>query len=143
MDWVEYLIQGMEFLFLGMGTYFDVKDRELPVFFLMVFGSLGIICNLLWNYQGLRELISGACLGGTFLVIGLISREQIGYGDGLGLVILGIFEGPKGIIPIIIGAFLFGGIYGLWTLWGLKKSGSETMPFYPFLLLAFVGVKLI
>ena len=71
-NWVEYLTQGLELLFLGMGTFFDVKDRKLPVFFLFVFGSLGVIWNLLWKYQSLRELVLGVCLGGTFLAVGFI-----------------------------------------------------------------------
>lgn len=143
MDWPEYLTQGLEIMFLGMGTFFDVKDRELPVIFLVVFGSLGIIWNLLWRYQSLQELVLGVSLGGTFLAVGFISKEQIGYGDGMGLVILGVFEGVKGLVPVIVSAFLFSGVYGVWNILGLKKSGSETMPFYPFLLLALIGVKLL
>lgn len=143
MDWIQYFIQGIELLFMGIGTFFDVRDRELPILFLLMFGSLGMVCNLLWKYQSLRDLLMGVCLGGTFLVIGFISNEKIGYGDGIGLVIIGIFEGIDGMISIITGAFLFSGVYGLWNIFGLKKSGSDTMPFFPFLLLAFVGVKLL
>ena len=142
MGWVECFVSGLEFFFLGIGTFFDVKDRELPILFLLVFGSLGLICNRLWDYQSLRNLIWGVCFGGIFLAAGWISREQIGYGDGIGLVILGVFEGFEGMVPMVIGAFLLGGIYGLWCILGLKKSGKDTMPFFPFLLLAFVGVKL-
>ena len=143
MDWVTYFIQGQELLFLGLGTVWDIKDRELPVLLFVVFGGFGLFCNLLWKYQSLRELILGIFLGGAFLAVGFISGEQIGYGDGLGLMILGIFEGAEGLISMIIVSFLLGGIYGLWNIWGLKRSKSDTMPFYPFLLFAFVGVKIL
>ena len=39
MDWAE-------FVFLGIGTYFDIKDRELPVKFFILFGIVGIGMNL-------------------------------------------------------------------------------------------------
>ena len=143
MNGEQYFIQGLELLFLGIGSYLDIRDRELPVIFLTVFGVLVIFCNVVWNYQGFRNVIIGGMIGATFLLTGWVTKESIGYGDGIGLVILGILEGFPGMIPVIFGAFLFSGIYGLWKLVGLKKSVSDTMPFYPFLLMAFVGVKLL
>lgn len=143
MDWNQYFLQGLELLFLGTGTFFDVKDKELPVLYLQIFGGLGILCNLLWKYQSPKEFILGSAIGGSFLVLGRLNDEAIGYGDGIGLAILGAFEGFEGMIPIVTAAFLFSGIYGLWALFGVKKSGSDTMPFFPFLLLAFMGVELI
>ena len=130
-------------MYLGIGTFWDVKDQELPVLFLLSFGIAGIMCNLLWRYQSLENLMLGSLLGGILLLLGRISNESIGYGDGLGIMILGIFEGVEGILPVVIGAFWFSGIYGVWRLLGLKSTGSDTMPFFPFLFIAFVGVKLL
>lgn len=142
-DWERYFVQGMELLFLGIGTYFDIRDRELPITFFAAFGMLGIICNVIWKYQSLENVMIGCLIGGTFLLAGWITKEAIGYGDGIGLMVLGIFEGLKGLIPIVFGSFFLSGIYGLWNLMGLKKSGSDTMPFFPFMLLAFMGVSLL
>lgn len=143
MDWERYFIQGMELLFFGIGSCFDIKSRELPLEFLGAFGLSGVICNVLWKYQSLENMIIGCLLGGTFLFVGWVTKEAIGYGDGIGLVILGIFEGWQGMIPIVFGAFLLSGIYGLWKIIGLKESGSDTMPFFPFLFLALIGVILL
>lgn len=143
MDWTVYCVQGFELLFFGIGSYFDIKDRELPMLFLTFFGMLAVVCNILWKYQSLESVIMGSVIGGSFLVIGWVSKEAVGYGDGIGLLILGIFEGFHGMVPVMAGAFIFSGIYGLWNLLGLKKSGSDTMPFFPFLLLAFIGVMLL
>lgn len=143
MDWERYMVQGMELLFLGIGTYFDIRDRELPMTFLTAFGMLGVVCNVIWKYQSPEDAGIGCFVGAAFLVIGWMTKEAIGYGDGIGLMILGIFEGLKGMMPIVVGAFLLSGIYGLWNLMGLKKSGSDTMPFFPFMLLAFIGVDLL
>lgn len=143
MDWKQYFIQGVELLYFGIGSYFDIRDQELPVSFLASFAGLGILCNIFWQYQSLKDAVIGGVVGATFLFICWVSKEAIGYGDGIGLVILGIFEGVHGMIPIVIGAFLFSGIYGLWKLIGLRKSGSDTMPFFPFLFIAFVGVNVL
>lgn len=143
MEWKLYFVQGVELLFLGIGSCFDIRDRELPVPFLAVFAGLGILCNLLWRYQGIGNAVIGICIGGSFLLAGWITREAIGYGDGIGLVIIGLLEGCRGMIPIIIIAFLLSGIYGLWQIIGRGQSGSDTMPFFPFLFLALIGVILL
>lgn len=143
MGWTLYFVQGLELLFLGIGAYFDIKDQELPLSFLAVFAVIGMICNLFWKYQSLENAVIGICIGGIFLFAGWLTKEAIGYGDGLGLVILGLMEGWRGMIPIIITAFLLSGIYGLWRVIGYKQSGSDTMPFYPFLLFALIGVILL
>lgn len=143
MDLIESVIWILELLFLGIGSFFDMKERELPVLFLQVFAGLGILFNGLWKYQNLWEVVLGSLFGTAFLVIGVLTKEQIGYGDGIGLVILGILEGFKGMLPIVTGAFLLSGIYGLWSLLGVKKSGDTAIPFFPFLLLTFMGVTLL
>lgn len=140
MEWNLYFVQGLELLFLGIGTYFDIRDRELPVKFLAVFTALGIVCNLLWKYQSMENAAAGVCIGGIFLITGWITEEAIGYGDGIGLVILGIFGGFRGMLPIVITAFLLSAVYGLWRMIGCGQSLGETMPFYPFLLFALMGV---
>lgn len=143
MEWHQYFLQGTEVLFLGLGTYFDIKDQEIPLTFLLVFGGLGIIYNVVWKYQTLQNVLIGICIGGLFLFVGWLTQEAIGYGDGLGLVILGLFEGWQGMIPIVFGAFLLSGVYGIWRLIGLQKSRNDVMPFFPFLLIARMGVMLV
>lgn len=140
MEWEQYLIQGVELLYLGIGTYFDIKTRELPPAFLAVFGVLGVLCNLLWSYQSLRSLLFGGCIGGIFLVIGRLTGEAIGYGDGLCMMVLGIFEGVRGMVPIILASFLLSGGYGLLRMIGFGETGKDTIPFLPFLFLALMGV---
>lgn len=143
MEWHQYFLQGTEVLFLGLGTYFDIKDQEIPLTFLLVFGGLAIIYNVVWKYQTLQNVLIGICIGGLFLFVGWLTQEAIGYGDGLGLVILGLFEGWQGMIPIVFGAFLLSGVYGIWRLIGLQKSRNDAMPFFPFLLIARMGVMLV
>lgn len=143
MEWKLYFVQGLELLFLGFGAYFDIKDRELPILFLSFFTVLGILCNLFWKYQSIENSFIGVCIGGIFLFAGWLTKEAIGYGDGIGLMTLGLFEGWRGMLPILFAAFLLSGIYGLWRVVGCGQSGHDTMPFFPFLFLALIGVILL
>ncbi len=143
MDWQECVLKSAEILFLGLGTWFDFKDREIPILLFPVFGTMGIVCNMVWNYQSMQKMLAGVCVGVVFLAAGWVTKEAIGYGDGLALAVLGIFEGWQGMIPIIWGAFLLSGIYGLWKLIGLRESRNAEIPFYPFVLISLLGVILL
>lgn len=136
-------MKAAELIFLAIGAYFDLKTQELPARFLLFFGILAILMNIFFPYQSFRSVLMGASAGGLFLFAGWMTRESIGYGDGIGLLILGIFEGWPDMIPTVFGAFLLSGVYGVWRLIGYKESRMETMPFYPFLLIAFIGVKIL
>ncbi len=143
MDWNNYLLQGIELLFLGIGTYYDLKNKELPIRFLMIFLMISFSCNIILQYQSLSDFLIGGSVGCVFLGVGWMTKEEIGYGDGIGIVILGILKGWKGLIPVIFTAFLLSGIYGLWKFIGFKELGNSTMPFFPFLFIASIGVILL
>lgn len=143
MNWISYFIQGMEFLFLGTGSYFDLKEQKIPAWHLSVFGILGILGNLLFRYQTPGLIIGGICVGGILLTVGWLSKEELGYGDGIGVMILGIFEGWQKLFPVLLTAFFLSSIWGVVQVFWCKKSKKETMPFFPFLFIAFLGGILI
>ena len=133
----------LEFLFLAIGTFFDIRERELPILFFAIFGSLAVIGSYFSKDRNVENVFMGICVGSLFLIIGWLTKEAIGYGDGVGLIILGIFEGWPGMIPVVVGAFLLLGIYGIWRLLGCGDSRFDEMPFYPFLLISFIEVMIL
>lgn len=140
MDWKVYVIQGMELLFLGIGSYFDLKNRELPVRLFGIFGVLGLVFQMIFKVQSAGNIVMGVCFGCFFLLVGKATQEAIGYGDGLGFCVLAIFEGIRGLFFLAFGAFCMSAVYGVWKMLILKQGVRDTMAFYPFLLLAWMGV---
>lgn len=125
-------------LFLGIGAYYDVKNGELPVFFLFSFMLTGLLMEAVFRYQSIPDILSGVFLGGSFLLLGRLTKEAIGYGDGIGIAVMGILLGGKRTFVVLTGAFFISAIYGIGKL--LRgKNGSDTMPFYPFLFAAALG----
>lgn len=143
MNWEQYFVQGIELLYLSLGSYLDLKKRLLPVKFLLFFCFLGIFCNLVFRYQHLGEMLVGILPGSLFLLVGKLTKEEIGYGDGMVIMTLGLYEGFRGILPVITGAFVLSGFYGVCSMIFWKKSGKDSFPFLPFLLVLFVGVRII
>lgn len=139
MNWNSVIVRGMELLFLGMGSYFDLKEQKIPAWYLGLFGFFGVLGNLLYQYQEWSCLFGGICIGGILLMVGWLSKEELGYGDGIAVMILGIFEGWKKLLPTLLAAFFLSSIWGMFQMFWCKKSGKETMPFFPFLFISFLG----
>lgn len=143
MEWKLYFVQGLELLFLGFGSYYDLRDRQIPNWFLFLFACFGITGNVVWKYQKLQEILLGIGIGAVFLLIGWISGEAIGYGDGLGFLILGLFGGYRELVSVLLPAFLLVGIYGFVRVIRRGRTEKEVIPFYPFLFLSLLGVIVI
>ena len=139
MNWEWYWMEGIALLFLGVGAWIDLKHKALPVFFFGIFGVIAIVLNQVWNYQSMAQMLFGGAFGGVFLMIGRFTREAIGYGDGLGIVILGLFYGIFRVQNVVFGAFLLSGVYGMWKKYARKAPCVDTIPFFPFLFAAALG----
>ena len=94
-----------------------------------------------WLTQVIKPGIASAALGGAigfaiFLVIAIVSRGGMGWGDVKLAALIGLATGfPRVFIAIIMGAIL-GGIVAVALIIAKKKNRRETIPFGPFLALA-------
>lgn len=140
MEWKLYFVQGMQLLFLGIGAYYDMKDQKIPLCFLIIFLGIGSYCNLFLRYQSFVSIFGGFIIGSLFLAFGWLTQEKIGYGDGIALIVLGIFGGGKNLLAVLFLAFFLSGIYGIWLLVRAKVPGTKEIPFFPFLFLGMMGV---
>jgi leader peptidase (prepilin peptidase)/N-methyltransferase len=93
--------------------------------------------------------LAGALLGGAglfllYLVLALVSRGGMGFGDVKLAAVLGLYLGFLGWGNLLVGAFaafLFGGVFGL-ALMLIRRAGRKSaIPFGPWMILgAWLGV---
>ena len=87
------------------------------------------------------ESILVACVPGILgLVFSWLTKEVVGYGDGIVLMILGMYLSLERLIFIGMIAFEIAGVVALVLLVIFRKKGSYRIPFVPFLCLAY-GVE--
>lgn len=142
MDWKNLLVNGLEMLFLGIGAIYDKRDRQIPVRILWIFSGILLAGRLLWidrtgNCSYLSFLPGIVCL-----FAGWITGEKIGYGDGWGILILGLSGNFRRLFRMLMIAFLISGFWGLWNRIIRKRSLEDTIPFYLCLFAARIGVML-
>lgn len=129
-------------MFLIFCTYFDLRYKKIPLSGLLAFGIVMIIIDgangsLIQRTEAIR-LIPGA----VFMLLAFLSRQAVGYGDGMMILFLGIsMDICRCIQVVFIGLVLCSAISVFILL--LKKGSRQTkLPFAPFLLAAW-GIMLI
>jgi len=132
---VEYFV-AFSILFMTIESVFDILYQRLPekltwfLFLLAVVGKLlleGSIPGVL------VEVIKGFIPGAIMLLGGKVSRESIGYGDGVVLCFLGVIYGAKDTMEILMYGLLAAAAVSVVLLVVRKKNKKTTLPFVPFL----------
>lgn len=134
------MIQKLSILgMLGICSLDDIRNRQVRLGILvgfMVEAMLGWI--FLWE-KPMESVFISMIPGLVFFILAYITKGAIGEGDGLVLIVAGVFSGISCILRVLVSAVFLSSGYALFLSIVRKKSRKYEMPFVPFLLLGFVG----
>ena len=123
-------------IWLGIQGYFDFKYKEIPLWLSLFGGGLGIFLCIIEKRNIMDVLL--ACIPGVILLIfSWLTKEVIGYGDGIVFLIMGTYMSLSQICAIGMSAFSIAGIFALILIVIFHKKGKDQIPFIPFLVLAY------
>ena len=117
----------------GVGTYFDVREKSIPLVFL-VLSFVGVIPLAVWEANvPVLSRVFGMTVGLMFFAIGLITREAIGKADSVLIATAGAAIGFGDLCIVLLLSFAGLVLFAL-ILITIKHSGRKTrIPFYPFM----------
>lgn len=114
----------------------DFKYKEIPLWLSIVGGIIGAVFCITENRSFICVL--SACFPGMLMLgFSWLTKEVIGYGDGIVLMVMGIYLTISQLLSIGIMAFCVAGVVALLLLVLFRKNGSYRMPFIPFLAIAY------
>lgn len=125
-------------IYMVILTVIDIKTMHLPVRYLIIGGAVLMLIKAIIGRCSIRYLLSGVIVGLFFLIISKVSKEKIGYGDSLIILILAMFT--NGIIvmtAVMLGCFIIA-MYSLTFLISGKAAANKRVPFVPFLSIGFL-----
>ena len=70
-------------IFLCICTFTDIKKRNVCGWLCILNILAAIMLHTIFRDISGKSLIEGAIIGGIFLIISVVTREKIGYGDSL------------------------------------------------------------
>lgn len=128
-------------IILGVICVFDIKRKKIPVYMLIVLAAAGIISNFTIGEFDIEKRIIAMLPGMILLIVSMITKQQIGYGDGLIILIMGLYIDIDDILSIVLSSFLLSSIAAIILMTVFKKKKNFEMAFSPFLLIGYGLVK--
>lgn len=125
---MSYLILMMYFVWLSV---WDIRKKELPATLLLTGLGVSLVYGV-WNGEGVRLLV-GLLPGMLLILMGFLTREKVGYGDGAMVIVIGLVTGWPGCFLIYLIA-QFGVLFWAAVLLVCKRADRNMkIPFAPFL----------
>ena len=93
--------------------------------------------------KSLWARVGGALIGVLFFLISKLTKEAIGYGDSWLILLLGIHLGALVALQVLFAASFAAGVCSLFYLWMKRWRKGATLPFVPFIAVAYLGVMFI
>ena len=128
-------------IILGVICVFDIKRKKIPVYMLIVLAAAGIISNFTVGEFDIEKRIIAILPGMILLIVSMITKQQIGYGDGMIILIMGLYIDIDDILSIVLSSFLLSSIAAIILMTVFKKKKNFEMAFSPFLLIGYGLVK--
>ena len=118
----------------------DVKKREIPIWWLISMSLVVMVFIVVFDRTEFVSRFIGAVIGVFFFLISKCTKEAIGYGDSWLILILGSYLGGIETIQVLFLATMIAAIAAIAILCKKGWKRSITLPFAPYLALAFLGV---
>ena len=128
-------------IILGVICVFDIKRKKIPVYMLIILAAAGIISNFTVGEFDIEKRIIAMLPGMILLIVSMITKQQIGYGDGMIILIMGLYIDIDDILSIVLSSFLLSSIAAIMLMTVFKKKKNFEMAFSPFLLIGYGLVK--
>ncbi len=121
---------------LGICSLEDVRHKRLTIVYILMFGIGGVILHLFAPVCSIYSILCGMLLGIAMILVSLITRGNVGIGDGMLLLVTGVYLGGYGNLQLLMTGLLLSALWAL-RLAFKKKKGKDEIAFAPFLLLAY------
>lgn len=127
-------------IFLGLESLYDMRTRQIHPVILLVSGVLSVVTGAAAVITGGTEILSWSAgvLPGVFLLLtAKASREAVGYGDGLALVVTGLYMDSLNTFNLFIAALFLSAMAAIFMIVIRRSGRKDVMPFIPFLFLGY------
>lgn len=112
----------------------DFRRKEISLKVCIVFAAIGVLFAVPFWQSSWPDFIAGILTGVLLLVIAGISRESIGYGDGVIILAAGVLLGGHRTILLLMYALFFCCLYALTRFLFRMANRKKRIAFVPFMI---------
>lgn len=130
-------------VYLAIGSIYDKKSLLLPDWFLWMgclVGTVWVIYEIIVGQTSWRQWITACLPGILWIILAFTTREQMGYGDGVVLLVIGsLTDATITMILLLVGLGL-ACVLGVLLLVSKRGNRKTELPFVPMLFLSYIMV---
>lgn len=123
---------------LTISAYHDLKEKSVYLYVLLTAAIAGLVLHIIYQNRTIIDILGGSAIGVFVVLLAWMSKESIGVGDGLTLMVCGIFLGFEKNLSLFILAICLSAVAALFLFVVKRKESGYRMPFLPFLLAAYL-----
>lgn len=127
-------------ILLAVASVIDWRKREIPMTLLFIMSAGITIFAIYCKDITIWYRLAGGALGMMLFVVSTVTKEAIGYGDSWLILLLGVQLGILRVLQLLFAASILAVIFAVFYLWVRKWNRDATLPFVPFLTIAYLGV---
>ena len=121
-------------LFLWTAAVPDLRSKRIPLWIPGIFFTAAVAADLLEPGGSSKwELWAGAAPGVLLLILSLVFRGRIGEGDGICLIVCGLFTGIRAAVVIAEMALVMAALICLVSVVTGKRKAGDRIAFIPFI----------
>lgn len=124
--------------FLLLCSAYDLRYKQIPTKWIIAGGIFAILWIVIILFKGEWGYLFGSMEGIFLLILGKVTEEKIGYGDGLVVTIVGVLGTFYMSFVILMTALFLIAFYGGILVCFKKASHRVTIPFIPFYFAAYL-----
>ena len=94
----------------------DMRKRKLSVPLLCLAGVAGAGMHIWQKDMPVAVILPGAAVGLVLILLGVLTRESIGMGDGAMFMMTGIFLGGAGNVELLLTSLLYAAVFSMGVL---------------------------
>ena len=129
-------------LFLLFSSFLDIRKREISIPVTLLFGLAGVVYSVRTG-RTMTDYLIPAAIGIFILACSILTRGQVGMGDGWMLLALGCMLRMECYIQMACIGMLLAAAYSGVLMLVFRKNRKTEIPLVPFLLLGYVGGMII
>lgn len=120
----------------------DIIKRKINIVPTMAVGVFGLLMNRL-VYKRPLWWLAGLAAGSVLMLAALVSKEKIGYGDGIVFLMIGVCVEPLTTLWVLWISMFAVGIMGSVGIIMGKRGRNSQIPYIPFVAAAYIVVGLL
>lgn len=136
------IIVGLAATVMISTLFVDYKHYIIPDGYSLLMLILGVAYVLTHLEQWMNLMLGGIVAFGVFLLLMILSGENVGGGDVKLVAGIGLFIGLKSLLMYLALSFLIGAVFAAILIFAKVKSRKDKIPFGPCLALGFLFVLL-